>query len=152
MIFVPSNTTLSQKATDIANAITTAASSSLSSAQSRVHSLSDSMVDELQKLQASTSQLAASFQSGVQDSASHMHHAYAEITGALSDTVRGLTSIIKEKDVPVQDKVSRISKEVQNRVKPLLDTLKKAVSEALARSKEASPSGGTNGHATSNGE
>ena len=105
------------------------------------------MIHELQRLLASTSHLATSLQSGVQDSTSHVQQAYAEFTTALSNTVHDLSSIVKEKDVPVQEKVSRVSKEVQNRVTPLLDTVKKGVSEVLARSKETAPSGGTNGHA-----
>jgi len=110
------------------------------------------MIHELKKLQTSTSNLAASLQSGVQGSASHIHHAYAEISSALLDVVHDLASIVKEKDLPVQEKMSRVGKEVQNRVTPILDTVKKAASDVLARSKESVPEGGTNGHAASGGQ
>jgi ElaB/YqjD/DUF883 family membrane-anchored ribosome-binding protein len=98
------------------------------------------MIRELQKLHASTSNLTATFQSGVQESVHHqaasIQHGYAEFTAALSATVQNLSSIVKDKDLPVQEKISRVSKEVQNRVTPLLDTITKGASEVLARSKE----------------
>ena len=107
------------------------------------------MINELQKLHDSTSHLAASLQSGVQGSASHIHQAYTEVSAALLDTVHNLASIVKEKDLPVQEKMSRVGKEVQNRVTPILDTVKKSASDVLARSKETAPTGDTNGHAAS---
>ena len=44
-------------------------------------------------------------------------------------------SIIKQKDLPVQEKVSRVSKEVSDSVTPLLNAVKKGVSDFLAQGK-----------------
>lgn len=108
------------------------------------------MIQEIHKLQASTWDFATSLQTGVQGSASHkvaqIQQAFASLSGALSTTAQELSSIITQKDLPVQEKMSRVAKEVQNRVTPLLDTLKNGVSEVLARSKETT-SDVTNGHA-----
>jgi len=112
------------------------------------------MLAELQKLQHSTGQLTVSLQSSVHDSASHIQsqiaqiqQSYSDFSDALSTTVRELTGIVKQKDLPMQEKASRVSKEVQNRVNPLLETVKKGVSEVLARSKDATPA--TNGDVSS---
>jgi len=142
---------IAQKASETAHSITTVAASSITSAQTRIHSLSDTMLAELQKLQASTAQLTASLQSSVQGSASHIQsqipqiqHAYADLAAALSCTVHELTGIVTQKDLPLNEKVSRVSKEVGDRVTPLLETVKKTVSETLARSK-VEASGADNG-------
>jgi len=141
-----------QRASDTGQAITAAAASSLSSAQSQLQSLSDTMIQEIHKLHDLTWDFTASLQSGVQGTASHgvsqIQHAFAALSGALSATAHELTSIVKE-DLPVQEKMSRVAKEVQTRVTPLLDTLKKGVSEVLSRSKETTS---TNGHAASDNQ
>ncbi|KAH9478236.1 hypothetical protein JR316_0008689 [Psilocybe cubensis] len=136
---------IAQKASETAASISTVASSSLASAQNRIHTLSDTMLAELQKLQASTNSLTTSLQASLQNSASQLQsqlpsqiqQSYADLSAALTSTVNELTTIITTKDLPLQEKVARVGKEVQERVHPLLETVKKGVSEVLARSKEA---------------
>ncbi len=109
------------------------------------------MLAELQKLQNSTGQFSASLQSSVHDSASHIQsqiqQSYSDFSAALSTTVHELTGIVKQKDLPIQEKASRVGKEVQSRVTPLLETVRKGVSEVLARSKDVTTA--TNGDASS---
>ncbi|KAF8633132.1 hypothetical protein AX17_004633 [Amanita inopinata Kibby_2008] len=160
---------LVQRAIDTAHAITHVASSSIVTAQNRIHNLSDTMLLELQKLQSSTASLSASLQtsaaSTLHDSTSQIQsrippqiqQAYNDIATRLSSTVSELSSIITTKDLPLQEKVGRVGKEVREQVSPLLETIRKSVSEILARGKaeasgesSRSPSpfgGGSNGHA-----
>lgn len=109
------------------------------------------MLTELQKLQNSIGQLTASLQSNVHSSASHIQsqiaQSYSDLSAALSSTVHELTVIMKQKDMPIQEKLSCVSKEVQSRVHPLLETVKKGVSEVLARSKDVASA--TNGDVSS---
>ncbi|KIK05083.1 hypothetical protein K443DRAFT_675376 [Laccaria amethystina LaAM-08-1] len=137
---------LAQRATETAQSITTLASSSISSAQSRIHALSDNMVSELQKLQSSTASFASSFQTTLQSSASQLHaiqpqiqQTYSDLATSLTSTANELANIIKQKDLPVQEKVSRVSKEVRDSVTPVLEAVKKGVSELLARGKSQVP-------------
>lgn len=144
---------ISQKASETAQSITAIASSSISTAQTRIHGLSDNMLAELQKLQTPTSQMAASLQCSVQDSATHIQsqipqiqQAFADLTTSLSSTVQDLSAIVTQKDIPLNEKVSRVSKEVSDRVNPLLEKVLKTASETLARSKaevESTTSNGT---------
>ncbi|KAF4618483.1 hypothetical protein D9613_009746 [Agrocybe pediades] len=134
---------LAQKASETASSISGIASSSLATARTRIHSLSDNMLAELQKLQASTSSLTASLQTSFHSSTSQMqsqipqiHQSYADLSAALTSTVNDLAAILTTKDLPLQEKVAKVSKEVQERVHPLLETVKKGVSEVLARSKK----------------
>ncbi|KAF8167765.1 hypothetical protein B0H34DRAFT_682965 [Crassisporium funariophilum] len=131
-----------QKASETAQSITAVTSSSLASAQTRIHSLSDNMLAELQRLQASSSSLTASLQTSFQSSASQIQsqiaqiqHSYTDLSAALSSTVSELTGIMTTKDLALQDKVARVRKEVQERVQPMLEAVKQGVSEVLARSK-----------------
>ena len=55
-------------------------------------------------------------------------------------------SIVANQDLPLQEKVVRIGKEVHERIQPLLDSTKKGLSEVLARSKPQV--NGVNGHGT----
>ncbi|KAF9528398.1 lipid droplet-associated perilipin protein [Crepidotus variabilis] len=154
---IQAQSVLVQKAQETAGSITAVASSSLASAQAHIHGLSDNMIAELQKIQASTSQLAASFQANVHDSAAQIQsslpqiqQSFAELAQAVGETTHHLKDIVVQKDLPIQEKVSRVSKEVQDRIAPLLDTIKNGLSEALAKSKETKDSatnGNSNGHA-----
>jgi len=130
-----------QKASETAQSITAAASSSLASAQSRVTTLSDNMLVELDKLQKSAASLTASLQTTFQNSASQIQsqipqiqQSYTDLSAALSSTANELTSIMTKKDIPLQEKVSRVGKEVRERIQPLLEAVKKGVSDVLARS------------------
>jgi len=141
-----------QKASETAHSITAGASSSLASAQSRVTSLSDSMLVELDKLQKSATSLTASLQATLHNSASQIQsqipqiqQSYTDLSAALSSTANELRSIIVNQELPLQEKVSRVGKEVRERIQPLLESVKKGVSEVLARSEPASTVNG-NGH------
>ncbi|KAF5379015.1 hypothetical protein D9615_006050 [Tricholomella constricta] len=138
---------LVQRATETAQSITTLASSSITSAQTRIHNLSDNMLVELQKLQTSTASFSASIQSSVHNSTTQIQNqippqiqqTYTEVTNNLSAAVTELRNIITTKDIALQEKVSRVGHEVHDRVSPLLETIRKGVSELLARgNREAS--------------
>jgi len=62
-----------------------------------------------------------------------LQQSYADLTAALSSTVSDLSTIVTTKDISLQEKATRLSKEVQDRVTPLLDVVKRAVSEVLSR-------------------
>ena len=142
-----------QKASETAQSITAATSSSLASAQSRVTSLSDNMLVELDKLQKSGASLTASLQTTLQNSASQIQsqipqiqQSYADLSAALSSTANELSCIITNHELPLQEKVSRIGKEVGERIQPLLESVKRGVSEVLARSAPHTNPANGNGH------
>jgi hypothetical protein len=142
--YLQAQSVIAQRASETAHSISTVAASSLATAQTRIHTLSDSMLAELQKLQTSSTELTASLQNTLHSSAAQIQsqipqiqHSYADLTAAISSTVHELTAIVTTKDMPLQEKVTRVSKEVQDRVQPLLEAVKKGVSEVLARSKVA---------------
>ncbi|KIM45516.1 hypothetical protein M413DRAFT_8690 [Hebeloma cylindrosporum] len=137
---IQAQSALAQKASETASSISAVATSSVSSAQSRIHALSDNLLAELQKLHNSSISLSASLQSSLHDSAAQIQsqipqiqQSYADLTGALSSTVNELTTIVTTKNMSLQDKVTRVSKEVQHRVTPLLEAVQRAVSQVLSR-------------------
>jgi hypothetical protein len=105
-----------QRATQTAHSITELASSSLTSAQARIHSLSDTMLQELQKLQSSTASLPQSLQSTFPD---------------LRATISEFRNIATSKDIPLNEKATRIGLEVRDRVNPLLEEAKQRVRELI---------------------
>ncbi|KAF8219643.1 hypothetical protein L208DRAFT_1448686 [Tricholoma matsutake] len=129
-----------QRATETAQSITQLASSSITSASTRIHSLSDTMLVELQKLQASTSAISASLQSQASQLQTQIppqvQQTYAELSSSLSSAVTDFRAILTTKDLPLQEKVGRVGHEVQERVAPLLESFKKGISELLARGKQ----------------
>ena len=96
------------------------------------------MVAELNKLQKSVASLSASLQTTLQNSTSQIQpqiqQSYATFSVALSSTVNDITSIITSQDLAFKDKVGCLGKEVRERVQPLLESVRKSVSEVLARS------------------
>ncbi|TFK28740.1 hypothetical protein FA15DRAFT_664777 [Coprinopsis marcescibilis] len=132
-----------QRATETAQSINSLATESVSSAQARVHALSESMLGELQKLQTQTSTLAASIQNTINSSKSQIQtqlgpqiqQTYSEISSALTHAITDLSDILK-KDVPIQEKVGLVRDEVRERVGPFLETVKKGVTDVLSRSKD----------------
>ncbi|KAJ2931749.1 hypothetical protein H1R20_g5374, partial [Candolleomyces eurysporus] len=136
-----------QRASETAQSINALASSSFTSAQSRVHNLSENMVAELQKLQAQTQSLSSSIQSSIEASKSQIQtqlgpqiqQTYAEISTVLSHTIADFNEILKKKDTPLPEKVGLVGKEVRERVSPLLETIKKGLTEVLARAKGSTP-------------
>jgi len=126
-----------QKASDTAQSIRAATSSTLASAHSRVASLSDNMLAELVKLQKS----AASFKDSLQSSASQIqsqmpqiHQSYTDLSAALSSAVSEFGSIITNQELPLQERLGRVGTEVCERIQPLLESMKNGVSKVLARS------------------
>lgn len=98
------------------------------------------MLVELQKVQNSVASLPDSLQTTFQNSASQIQsqipqiqQSYTDLSAALSSTANELTSIIK-KDLPLPEKVGRVGREVRERIQPLLEAMKKGVSDVLARS------------------
>jgi len=129
-----------QRATETAQSITQLASSSITHASTRIHSLSDTMLVELQKLQTSTTFLSASLQSQASQLQTQIppqvQQTYAELCKSLSSAVTDFHAIVTTKDLPLQDKVGRVGHEVQERVAPLLESFKKGISDLLARGKQ----------------
>ncbi|KAI6020028.1 hypothetical protein F5J12DRAFT_498313 [Pisolithus orientalis] len=105
---------LVQKAMTTANSIQDLASTSLSQAQTHIHTLSDSLLFELQKLQQTTAALPQTIQSTYPD---------------ISKSVKDLRDIVTMPDLPVSEKVNRVGHEVKERVSPLLEKLSQRISE-----------------------
>ena len=144
-----------QKASETAQSITAATSSSLASAQSRVTSLSDNMLVELDKLQKSGASLTASLQTTLQNSASQIqsqipqiHQSYTDLSAALSSAASELRGIITNQELPLQERLGRVGTEVCDRIQPLLESMKNGVSKVLARSESNvnSAGNGVKGH------
>lgn len=94
------------------------------------------MLVELQKLQASTAAISASFQTSATSAVqsripSHVQEAFSDLSHTLSAAASDLSSTITAKDVPLQEKVGKIASEVRERIVPLLGSVTKAVSDAL---------------------
>ncbi|KIY64244.1 hypothetical protein CYLTODRAFT_446112 [Cylindrobasidium torrendii FP15055 ss-10] len=151
---------LVKKASETSQSVSALASSSLSSAQSHAHGLSETMVAELQKLQASSAAVAHSLQESVHNSTSHLQtqipphvqELYSEFSQKLGTTVTDLRAIIVDKDIPLQEKLAKMTAEVTETVSPLLENLKSSVQELISRGRAAAPAetpltNGVNGHA-----
>jgi hypothetical protein len=128
-----------QRATETAHKITTVATSSFESANARVHQLSDNMLSELQKLQASTASISESFQATATTATStvrshippHIQEAFSEFSQNLSNATAEFSSTITAKDIPLQEKASKLASEVRERIVPLLGSLTKGVGDAF---------------------
>ncbi|KAG9313502.1 hypothetical protein JVU11DRAFT_5828 [Chiua virens] len=122
---------LVQKAIETANSIQGLASASITNAQTRIYTLSDSMLQELQKLQQSTAALPHTLQSTYPD---------------LSKTITDLRNIVTTPEMSVGDKVHRVAEEVKQGVQPMLEKLSQRISD-LAKaigSKNDDPRNGNN--------
>lgn len=127
------------------------------------------MLCELRKLQASTTSLSASLQSSAattfHNSTSsiqaqiplQIQQTCAELSAGLSSAVTDLNRILTSKDISMPEKASLVSKEVRERVTPLLENMKKSMHDVLTRNKpETTPTpkanvngvNGSNGHAS----
>jgi len=118
-------------------------------AQKRVHDLSDKMVQELQKVQHSSANLSSSLASSLHSASAAQQEAFNEISATLSTTISDLRSILGQQ-IPLNEKVSRVGAEINNKVRPVLDKITKKVSEAFGavRSRaEDTKENGINGHA-----
>ena len=112
------------------------------------------MLAELVKLQNSAASFRDSLQTTLESSASQIqsqipqiHQSYADLSAALSSTASELGSIITNQELPLQERLGRVSKEVIERVQPLLESMMSGVSKVLARSQPPvdSPGKGVNG-------
>ena len=107
------------------------------------------MLAELQKAQSSATELTASLQSTASAIPPHLQ----EFTTGVQATIKDLSGIMLQKDLPLQEKVNKISAEVGERVTPLLESAKKSVQDLIAKARSvATPpstptTNGINGHA-----
>ncbi|KAI0070836.1 hypothetical protein K474DRAFT_1669662 [Panus rudis PR-1116 ss-1] len=106
---IKSQSVLVQRASETAQKVSALASTSYGVAQDKVHALSDVMVQELQRVQASTATLPAAVQASFHD-----------ISAALHKTITDLTNILTSSE-PIPDKVHKVRDTVQERVEPLLE-------------------------------
>ncbi|KAK7463005.1 hypothetical protein VKT23_007587 [Stygiomarasmius scandens] len=141
---------LVQRASETAQSITAVTTSSISSAQARIHTLSDNMLHELKNLQSQVVDISSSLQTSASQIPPQLQQKYAELSGHLSATASDLHKIITTKDLPLQEKVTRVGTQVRESVNPLLDSLKQNLSDLLARGKStteqtASKVNGVNG-------
>lgn len=93
------------------------------------------MLQELQKLQASTASLPQSLQASFPD---------------LSATISGLRDIVIAKDITLNEKATKVGQEVKERVSPILDEVMTKVKElvGVAVSKKDEADGQANGYAS----
>jgi Zn-dependent oligopeptidase len=114
-----------------------------------VRDLSDKMVQELQKLQQSSADLSSSLATSLHSASAAQQDAFNEISATLLTTISDLSNILGQ-PIPLNEKVSRVGAEINNKVRPVLDRITKKVSEAVGavRSRaENAKSNGINGYA-----
>ena len=99
------------------------------------------MLAELAKLQKSAASLTDSLQATLQSSTSQIqsqipqiHQSYTDLYAALSSTASELGGILTNQDLPLQERLGRVGKEVGERILPLLESVKNGISKVLARS------------------
>jgi len=136
---------LVQRATSTAHSVSDAASSSFVAVQSKVYGLSDTMLQELQKIQASTSTLPQQVQSSLKD-----------ISDGLADSIHDISEVLRT-DLPFNEKVAKVGATVQDKVNPLLASASTRVQEILkaisTKGKETKDTAEdkVNGHVNGNG-
>ncbi|KAI9456375.1 hypothetical protein BJY52DRAFT_1212958 [Lactarius psammicola] len=130
-----SSSVLVQRATETAKSIQTLASSGVVAAQAKVSTLSDTMVSELQKVQAATAALPTNLQAS-----------FKPVQEKISGTISDLSGVIKS-DLPVNEKVTKVRATVQDHVTPVLETaaarLQDAIRALTARADAAKEGGAT---------
>ncbi|KAI0266113.1 hypothetical protein BC834DRAFT_824178 [Gloeopeniophorella convolvens] len=114
-----SNSVLVQRATETAKSIQNLASSSVAAAQSKASSLSDTMIVELQKIQAATAALPANLQSS-----------FKPVQEGITSTIADLSSVIKS-DLPLNEKAGKVRATVQDHVTPVLESASARLQEAI---------------------
>ncbi|KAF8493427.1 hypothetical protein F5888DRAFT_821854 [Russula emetica] len=138
-----SNSVLVQRATETAKNIQNVASSSVVAAQAKVSVLSDTMVSELQKIQAATAALPSNLQAS-----------FKPVQEGIASTISDLSNVIKS-DLPVNEKVSKLRLTVQDHVTPVLENaavrLQDAIRSLTARVDAAGEDGIPQGTEKSNG-
>lgn len=159
----------SQRATETASSLSSAASSSLANAQAKLHAVSDNLIAELGKLQSQAANLSDSLQtstsntlkdptaqlppqiqqryveltSALQAQASAASATYADLSNNLALTVAELRGIMAD-NASIREKAMRITHEVQ----PLLEVLNRNAQHVMSgQMGSPHPVNGTNGHA-----
>ena len=94
-------------------------------ASTRVHELSQSMIQELEKLQATTKSLPANLQTSLKP-----------LTDAVSTTVTELRAIIVNNDATVSEKATQVAGTVQQQLQPLLELTQSLLNKLFAYKKE----------------
>ncbi|KAH9172748.1 hypothetical protein EDB89DRAFT_2220058 [Lactarius sanguifluus] len=110
---------LVQRATETAKNIQNLASSGVVAAQAKVSTLSETMVTELQKVQAATAALPTNLQS-----------TFKPVQEKISGTISELSDVIKS-DIPVSEKVTKVRATVQDSVTPVLETAAARLQDAI---------------------
>ncbi|KAH9018540.1 hypothetical protein EDB85DRAFT_613252 [Lactarius pseudohatsudake] len=110
---------LVQRAIETAKSIQDLASSGVVAAQAKVSTLSETMVTELQKVQAATAALPANLQAS-----------FKPVQEKISGTISELSDVIKS-DVPVNEKVAKVRTTVQDSVTPVLETAAARLQDAI---------------------
>ena len=122
------------RASVTAHKIMETASSTYSVAQSKIHELSDTMLAELKKIQASTYQLPYQVQSSLRD-----------VSEGLTTSIHELSGIVSS-DAPLNERAGKVKDTVQQKVQPLLDAATCRVQEILkvisSRGQEAKETAG----------
>ncbi|KAI0641365.1 lipid droplet-associated perilipin protein [Trametes meyenii] len=116
---IKTQSVLVQRASATAHSISELASSSYGAAQSRVHTLSDTMLTELQKVQTSTAALPATLQAS-----------FLDVSANLTSTINELSAILTSPE-HLPEKAHKVRETVQERVQPILDTATARVQEIL---------------------
>jgi len=116
---IESQNALVNRASVTAHKIIETASSSYVLAQSKVHELSDTMLAELKKIQASTYQLPSQVQNSLKD-----------VSDGLTTSIHELSGIISS-DAPLNEKAGKVKDTVRQKVQPLLDAATSRVQEIL---------------------
>ncbi|THH03165.1 hypothetical protein EW145_g6478 [Phellinidium pouzarii] len=126
-----------QRATATAQSISSALSTSYSAAFARVHALSDTMLTELNNLQASAATLPATVQASLGGLTERVGGVIGEVKGVLSS------------EAPVADKLAQLRATVEQQVQPLLSGATARVHDAMSavrtKSAPSSPHPTTNG-------
>lgn len=110
---------LVQRAIETAKSIQDLASSGVVAAQTKVSTLSETMVTELQKVQAATAALPTNLQAS-----------FKPVQEKISGTISELSDVIKS-DVPVNEKVTKVRATVQDSVTPVLETAAARLQDAI---------------------
>jgi len=124
---------LVQRATETAKSIQNVASSSVVAAQAKVSTLSDTMVSELQKIQAATAGLPANLQAS-----------FKPVQEGIASTISDLSGVIKS-DLPVNEKFTKLRSTVQDHVTPILNTASVRLQDAIRSLTERVDAAGENG-------
>jgi hypothetical protein len=145
---------LVKRATEAAQQVSAVASSSYGAAQEKVHSVSDVMLQELQKVQVRTrSRFHAQFihvpvlQQSTASLPAQLQSSFNDISAHLTITISDISGILTSDD-PLNEKVTKVRDHVQERVYPLLEATQARAQEILdsIRGKASE----TNDHTTSN--